>query len=311
MSLLIPCGLDLGNRRTKIHLLGKSASIPSVIGFDPPVVLGKKPVAFSLLFNIDDTDYELWFGRDTLACEEPRQGLHQVKYNISYIQQLFQGALYYWSKKHSYDIARLGKLNIVTSMPPGLFYNDQKMANKAKNAYKKAFSTGQSHMKIRPAKGEAIQIVTQFAGLQPEAALFGRSTLRKGKLILVIDLGGGTTDVVLFNGTAEPAFVKTYYNGLVRAYKTNPIDPQKIELKVLTNKKYWPSSLVAYYDAILNFIVQLIVEMQKGPDVIYIIGGGADLMPPSIQSQFKQLAKDVYIKGQYVNAIANWKEASE
>jgi hypothetical protein len=197
-------------------------------------------------------------------------------------------------------------------MPPGL-YQKATLKRKAEIAYKDAFNTGQSHMKIRPQPKDAIQIVTQFNSLQQEAVLFGSMLDRENKLILVVDLGGGTTDIVLFNGSPKPAYKRTFNNGLIRVYqKSDAVNPQKIELKILTNKGINSNQLLGYYNAILNLVVSVIRELPREPDEINIIGGAAKNRMPSIfQSQFKQLANNVYIKDQYVNVIANWKKASE
>jgi hypothetical protein len=311
MTETTPCGLDLGNRRTKIHLLGKSASVPTIIGLDEPIVYGRKAKSFSLLFNLGGIDRQFWFGRDVLMCEDFRQGTDQIKYNKSFVQQLFQAALYEWSKTHSINLDTLGTLNVVTSMPPGL-YNDLSMKSRAKRAYESAFNTGQSHMKIRPKPGEAYQIVTRFGGLQQEAVPFGLSLPRKNKLVMVVDLGGGTTDIAVFNGSPNPLYARTYNNGLISAYdKANRVNPQHVELRIFTTKNYRPKQLIGYYDTILNLLVRYIRELSPRPGEIHIIGGGAALMPKEYRSQFKTLARSVSIKDQYINAIANWKEASK
>lgn len=311
---MIPCGLDLGNRRTKIHLLGKSSSVPSVIGFDKPVVLGKneteiKAKAFSLFFRVDNRDHELYFGRDVLASQSILQEIDDSKYSKSYIQRLFQAVLYEWSLIHKQDLSQLGKLNIVTSMPPGQ-YQKNDIRRKAEKAYRSAFNTGQSHMKIRPAQGESIQVVTQFDSLVKEASLYGQDIPRSNQLVLVVDLGGGTTDFVLFNGSSRPIDSRSVNNGLFHVYqKIDMINPQKVELRIMSDKGYWPNQLISYYNSTRLMINAIIRALPKSPDRIDIIGGGAGLMPSQIQSQFKQLAKSVYIKDQYVNAIANWRKA--
>jgi hypothetical protein len=315
-KILTPCGLDLGNRRTKIHLFGLSASIPSVIGFDKPITLGRKgteikPMAFSLLFRANSSDYELWFGRDVLASQSILQEIDDSKYTKSHIQRLFQAVLWEWSRHHKQDISQLGKLNIVASIPPGQ-YQKPAIKRQAEKAYSKAFSTGQSHMKIRPAQGEAYQVVTQFDSLVKEASLYGQDIPRKGQLVLVVDLGGGTTDFVLFNGSSVPVDSRSVNNGLFHVYqKIDYINPQRVELRIISDKSYWPNQLISYFNGIRLMIQAITRELPKQPDRIDIIGGGANLMSGQLQSNFKQLAKSVYIKNQYVNAIANWKEAGK
>jgi hypothetical protein len=53
------------------------------------------------------------------------------------------------------------------------------------------------------------------------------------------------------------------------------------------------------------FIRRLPVTVSR----IYIIGGGAALMPTSVQKIIKQLAPQVTIEDEYANARANWLKA--
>jgi len=316
MALLIPAGLDLGNRSTQIHLLGKSASIPSVIGFDAPIIIGAKGTevkaqAFSLLFRVDDKDHQLWFGRDVLASQSILQEIDATKYSKVTIQRLFQAVLFEWASIHKQDLSTLGKLNIVASMPPGL-YQKPAILKLAESAYRSAFNTGQSHQKIRPVSGEAIQIVTKFGGLVREAVLFGQDIPRKNELVLIVDLGGGTTDFALFNGSDKPLDTKTVNNGLLHVYQdVDFVNPQKVELRIMSDRSYFPNQLLAYYNGIKLMISAVIRKLPRTPDKIYLIGGGAALMPKPIRASFKQLAREVIIKDQYVNAISNWKEAGK
>jgi hypothetical protein len=237
--------------------------------------------------------------------------LDESKYVASTIKQLFQAVLYHWSDIHKQDLSQLGKLNVVTSMPPGQ-YQKPGVKKQAEDVYRSVFKSGQSHMKIRPAPGEAHQIVTQFGGLVREATLFGQDIPSGNELVLVVDLGGGTTDFVLFNGSNVPIDSRTVNNGLFHTYqKIDYINPQRVELRIMSNKKYFPNQLLAYYNTIQMMIQAVIRPFPKPPDKIYIIGGGANLMPAPIKNSFKKLAKKVVVKDQYINAIANHKEASK
>lgn len=317
---IIDAGFDFGNRRAKLSIEGLNASIPSIYAFDKPIVLGKngteiKPKAFDLLFRVQDKgDVRLWFGNDTLASENTIQKLDAGKYSKSHIQRLFQAVLYQWSKQHGYNLSDLGKLNVCVSMPPGS-YQDLAKRKKAEIAYKDAFNTGQSHMKVRGK--ETHQIVTQFHSLVREAVVWGSEIPKRNELVLTIDLGGGTDDVVLFNGDIEPSDSKTYKTGLIRMYyKINPNDPTGVELKILKDKSYLPPALVSYFNQ-KELLVQLALRdlPEQRNKRVYLIGGGAAMInrQKAIRSVFISLLppKKVVIKDQYANAEANRLEASK
>ena len=313
-------GLDLGNRRTKVCINGLCASIPSQHSFDKPVILRngqeRKVSAFALLFRIaKDKDIRLWFGDDTLASKEIITELDQTKYSKLHIQRMFQAVLYEWSRKHNTPLSGLGKLSICVSMPPGS-YQKPKLRKAAESAYRKAFNTGQSHIQLRDGK-ESVQIVTQFHSLVREAVVWGSDIPRRGELVLTIDLGGGTDDVVLFNGSAEPIDSYSNNNGLIRVYsKINPANPALAELNILRDKSYTPTALMAYFSE-KKMLVQSSLRTlpERREKKVYIIGGGAEMIArqPEVKKEFTNLlpAKKLIIKGQYANAEANWKEASK
>jgi hypothetical protein len=317
MNQLTPVGLDLGNRRVKVCIDNLYASIPALYAFDKPTVLGKsgqeiKAKCFSLLFRIDKSkSVSLWFGQDVLGSQSTIQEIDEGKYTKSYIQRMFQAVLYQWSIQHKRDLSQLGKLNICASMPPGS-YQKPAARKRAEKAYRAAFNTGQSHMKIRPTRGEAIQVVTQFHSLVREAVVWGGDLPRRNELILTVDLGGGTDDIVLFNGSPEPIDSRTYKNGLIHTYhKINSSNPSQVELRIMKDKSYFPNELMSYYNQ-KKLMIQMVNRALPRPvDRIYIIGGGAALMPKVIKNSFSQLAGKVIIKDQYANAQANWKEASK
>jgi hypothetical protein len=315
-------GLDGGNRRWKIaiEIDGKilRASIPAQYAFDEPVILKsgqeRKTDAFSLLFHTGANVNFLHFGNDTLASENIIAEIDQAKYSKLYIQRMFQAVLYQWSLKHKIPISSLGKLNIVASIPPGS-YQKITLRKQAEKAYRSAFNTGQSHMKIRPAKGEAIQIVTRFHSLVREAVVWGSDIPRRGELVLVFDFGGGTDDIVLFNGSSEPIDSKSYKTGLIHTYhKINPATSPQVELRILRDKSYVPPALLSYFNQ-KKLMVQMALRSLPEPlnKKVYLIGGGAELISrqKTIKTGFAKLmpAKKLIIKDQYANAEANLKEA--
>lgn len=316
-------GYDFGNRRSKIAIEIDDkilcASIPSQYAFDRPAILKsgqeRKIDAFSLLFRVDKGDAKLYFGNDTLASENIITEIDQAKYTKSHIQRLFQAILYEWSQKYKIALSELGKLNICVSMPPGA-YQKPALKKQAEKAYKNAFNTGQSHMQVRDGK-QAYQIVTQFHSLVREAVVWGSDIPRRGELVLTIDLGGGTDDIVLFNGSDEPVDSKTYKTGLIRTYyKINPMNPAQVELRIFRDKTYNPPALLSYFNQ-KKLLVQLALrdlpeQMSKRA---YIIGGGAAMIArqKTIKAQFTKLMppKKLIIKNQYANAIANLREVSK
>jgi len=326
-------GGDLGNRRSKVAIEIDDkilcASIPSQYAFDEPVVLKsgqeRKIDAFSLLFRVDKNDKKkgdvrLYFGDDTLASESIITEIDQAKYSVLYIQRLFQAVLYEWSMKYKIPISELGKLNICVSMPPGA-YQKPALRKQAETAYRKAFNTGQSHMQIRDGKNvdgkNVSQIVTQFHSLVREAVVWGSDIPRRGELILTIDLGGGTDDVILFNGSSEPIDSKTYKTGLIRTYhKINPVNPTQAELRILRDKTYAPPALLSYFNR-KKYLVQMALRdlPERMSKKVYLIGGGAAMIARQkvIKAQFTKLMppRKLVVKGQYANAIANLREASK
>lgn len=308
-------GLDLGNTWTNICVLGKFAKIPSRVSFDcPPGQISPKtgqelkPRAFPLLFPQEDLTVTRWFGQDTLGAGSI-QKLDMAKYDPNHITVLFRAALYQWSKMHRVDLASLGKLNIVASMPPGLFKDQQK--NKlALTAFRKAFNRGQSHLKIRDEK-TSVQIVTQFQGLVREAVAFGQDIPRQGEFVLIVDIGGFTNDFALYNGSAEPLATWTDNNGLLAAYTDiDPLNPAQAELKILRTKKSGlPHQLTTFYNEVERRVQIIALRLPNPITKLYVIGGGAALMTSAIKNTFSPLADKVIFKNEYANCEANWRKA--
>lgn len=313
-------GLDFGNTRTKlcIEIDGKllCASIPSLYAFDndKPIIIGKsgqeiKAKTFSLLFKLseDAEDTVLWFGQDVLASQNTIHKLKAAKYNSSHISFFFRAALYEWNRKYKVGISSLGKLNIVASMPPGL-YQKRGLYSQALKAYRNAFNRGQSHVKIRDDK-ETIQIVSQFHSLVRETVIFGKEVPRKNEWVLVYDMGGETNDMALFNGSKEPVWSKTLHTGLLHTFsKMNSANSNLAELETLKDKD--SRSLISHYNNCENDIHK--IKSHYPFNRLYIIGGGAALMPIVVRPTFMSLANKVIIsKDEFTNVRANWKEASK
>jgi hypothetical protein len=318
-------GLDIGNTWTNICVSwpgcdeGLVAKIPSRYTHKKPAgrpnkggQLGK-PQAFELIFTQKDNGViRLWFGQDTLSIPSI-QKLDMQKYNAAHIQILAKAVLSQWEtthKRHGVDLSQLGQLNIVASMPPGLF-EDSAAYNMALKAYKDAFNKSpQSHPKIKRPGKPTVQIVTRFNGLVQEAVHWGEDTPRKGEWILVIDLGGGTRDWALFNGSDTPLGKGTSNNGLLDAYaQINPLNPAMAELEILRNKKKQWQELTIYFSDVEMGIQQITRKLPYDIDRLYIIGGGASLMPNSVQQSIKTLAPKVIFKDEYTNCRANWLKA--
>lgn len=309
---MIAVGLDIGNSWTKICIRGKVSKIPSRYAFQrPPGAISQKtgqelkPVAFHLFFQ---DDIPLWFGRDTLGIGAIHK-LDMSKYDAEHISILFRAVLYQWGKNHKVDLSDLGKLKIIASMPPGLF--QKTAANKqAATAFRRAFNRGQSHVKIRDGK-KTVQIVTSFGGLIREAVAWGQAVPRQGEVVLTVDLGGGTNDYVLFNGSVEPLKTFTDNAGLLYAYsQIDPIDPAQAELRVLRNKKApLPHQLLTYFNDVERRIQMINLKLPKSVDRLYLIGGGVALMTSRIKATFAPLAPKVVIRNEFANCEANWRYA--
>ena len=325
---LTAVGFDLGNTWTNVCVSwpgcpdGLVAKIPSRYAYEEPPgqintsgQLGKAQAFWLRFIQENGSDLRLWFGQDTLAIPST-QKLDRAKYVSGHISILFRAALHRWEQthkegQHKVNLTRLGRLNVVASMPPGL-YQDTKTFNKAKGAYRLAFNgkTRQAHQKIRGDKG-TVQIVTQFGGLQQEAVAWGKEKPKRGEWVLTVDLGGGTEIYALFNGSDIPYKTKTSNTGLLHVFqRINPVDPGASELVILRNKKGpLPNQLLTHYSEvewrIQTFLRRLPVEVSR----LYIIGGGAALMPASAQKTIKQLASDVFISDEYATCRANWLKA--
>lgn len=323
---LTAAGLDLGNTWTNVCVSwpgcpdGLVAKIPSRYAYEQPLgqinasgQLGKAQAFWLRFIQENGSDLRLWFGQDTLAIPSI-QKLDELKYDAAHISVLFRAVLYQWFLTHraryKVNLGDLGRLNVVVSMPPGL-YQDARIFNKAKKAYEFAFNgkSKQSHQKIR---GEQpVQIVTQFGSLEQEAVAWGQNKPRRGEWVLTVDLGGGTDDYALFNGSDKPRETKTSNTGLLHIFQQiNPVDPGLAELEILRNKKGpLPPPLLTHYNEVERriqlFTRRLPVEVSR----IYIIGGGAALMPASAQKSIKQLASGVSISDEYATCRANWLKA--
>lgn len=312
---ITPTGLDLGNTCTNICIDGKFAKIPSRAAFErPPGQISDKTgqelkaKAFALLFSQKELTVTRWFGQDVLGVGSI-QKLDMAKYDPNHITVLFRAALYQWSKIHKVDLANLGKLNIVASMPPGLFKDQQK--NKlATLAFRKAFNRKQSHLKIRDGK-TSVQIVTHFQGLVREAVAFGQDIPRQGEFVLIVDIGGFTNDFALYNGSAEPLGTWTDNNGLLAAYSDiDPLNPAQVELKILRKKKGGlPHQLTTFYNEVERRVQIIALRLPNPITKLYVIGGGAALMTPAIRATFSPLADKVIFKNEYANCEANWRKA--
>jgi hypothetical protein len=319
---MTPVGLDFGRGYIKVAIeidgIVKCAKIPARIATARPpgqvsekTGLELKSKSFMLLIK----NQERWFGDDVLGV----QSFHEndiSKCSPEHISILFRAVLYKWSIQYKIDLNSLGKLHIIASMPPGDFKKPQ--LNKAVlTAYRKAFNTGQSHPKIRDGKN-AWQIVTKFSGLVPETAVWGSNIPRKGKLVLVVDIGYWTADYVWFNGSAIPAQTLSDNAGLLHAYSAiNPNNPGQAELKVLRlwSKGLLPDSdadkIMLAYNKIKGRIQETNSQLSRSPDKIYFIGGGAVLANKLVKQALSGLATEITYKNEYANAEANWHKANE
>lgn len=310
-------GLDTGNSRTQIvfEFGGKTirASIPSCYAMSRPpseisakTMQALKPKSFSLIFG----ERELWFGQDVLGGSSIQE-IGMSKYDPNHITILFRAVLYQACIANKVALADLGRLEIVASMPPGLYQEPAK--NKAAlTAFRKAFNRGQKHLRIRDGKKVSVQIVTKFLALQQEAVSWSQGHRRaRGPYSLTVDLGGGTNDYALFNGNTTPLKTWTDNAGLLHAYeRINRVDPGQAELQTLRNKNDLHDEVLVYFNEVKRKI-QLITLKLPGSEIaeLNIIGGGASLMTSKIKATFSPLAAKVYIRDEYANAEASHKTA--
>lgn len=314
MNNYTPVGGDFGNKWLNLCVAidGKLrlAKLPMAYAFDRParqVLPSGKEASKLQAFSMLAGDTKLWFGQDILSGPVI-QKMDDTKYDASHLTILFKAGLYAWSQRHKVDLASLGKLNVVVSMPPGAFA-DGRLRKLAESTYRKVFNRGQSHLHI-----DGAQVVTQFGGLQREAVGVISSIVRAETTTLIVDIGSGTVDYVLYNGGSEPIWSKSANVGLAHAFaRINPSNPNQAELDTLREKKALHPRIKIHFSDIEQRVVMIRRGMETTQPVekIVIIGGGAALMSPPIQSEFKKLAPSVTIKrdAEYQNAIQNWKAA--
>lgn len=309
MNAKEPCGIDFGNRWICLCLAGKIAKILAGYSLKRPPGqinsrgLENKVKAFCLIIG----GQKMWFGIDILGGPIVQE-LDDLKYDPKHIAILSQAAFYQWSKQYNKDLATLGTLYIVASMPPGAF-KDRRLNKQAESAYRKAFNRGQSHLKIRDGKN-TVQIVTQFGGLQREAVDAIGQTKRSKALTLIIDIGFGTVDFVLFDGGAEPSWSRSDNIGLAHAYQeVNSTNPQAVELALLRDKKNLPPPVQVHFNNIKNRIVMIRRILNSPIDKIILIGGGAAMMTPQLKLAFAPLANNLVVLDDKINARANYEKA--
>lgn len=310
-NTLIPCGLDFGNGRIDVCILNKVASMPAGFALKEPSPqiddqgIETKLKAFKLIVK----DREIWFDLDILGGPITRE-LDDLKYDPSYMSIIFSGILYKWGRQHGVELSTLGKLNVVASMPPGLF-SDRAKNKQAKNAYQATFNRRQSHLKIRDGK-TTTQIITQFGGLQRETV--GAINLTSlEKVILLIDIGYGTVDYALYVD-GELKFSKSENTGMLHAFQEiDPINPNLAELNYLRNKKNLPEEILVHFGMIKNRVAIIrrgLQSRQREIDRLIILGGGGTMMTPELKRNFGKLARSIVVKGTDVNVRANWKAAN-
>lgn len=331
MTKITAVGYDHGNTHCKgyIEIDGKvkTVSIPNGYSFDEPSgeisAEGRelKAKTFPMTFTRDGKDWVLWFGQDVLG-DISIQKIGGQKYNPDYLSVMFRATMFAWSAKHKIplkELEELGRLDIVASMPPGS-YQKHPLNKKAHQAYTDTFNGNPRHksalMWVRSPGKKSAQINTNFVALTQECALWGETAPRKAEkdeFVLVIDLGGGTTDLAIYNGSKVPIRVFTDKVGLLHTFsRMNPGNPAAAMLETLRHKKSLPKPVISYFDKIESK-VQLSVTDRLPVQKIYIIGGGAALMKGNkpVTDSFMTLAPTVIIKDEFANAEANWGKANE
>ena len=303
---ITPTGLDAGNSSFIVSINGKAAKVPAAYAIVRPlgqIKNGKEtaPKSFSLVID----NKTLWFGADVLTSPAFR-GLDEDKLDPKHLSILFRAVLYEWSRRHKIKLSTLGKLNVVCSMPPSPFAN-RKANAKAMAAYKATFNRRQSHMWVRDGSKVKAQIVTQFGGLEREAATYAIQQQQQAKtpVSMVADLGYGTSDYVVMEGP-EIRVTKSWPTGMLHTFeRMNPGNPYQAEAEILRDKTSMPPDLALYYSERREEITRIKRVIPREIRKITIIGGGAARMTPDIKSIFRGLADQVLFGNEYANALAN------
>lgn len=237
MLELTPAGFDMGNGWPKLAAYNQASKIPNWNTADKPkgmlntkTMLAAKPVAFPL--EIDGL--ARWFGQDTLSLPG-YQEIDSDKLKPNYIRMMFKATLYRWFTQHHVETEWLTsrRLNVVCGMPPEL-YQDRQARSKAEKVYQFAFNEKKPQYIKVPSK-PAIAFFTAFGGIKPETLAWRAVNKMKNGYTLLVDLGFGTSDLVLLHSNKEmPINTKSLNNGLLHSHnETNPISPWLAELDTM------------------------------------------------------------------------------
>ncbi|MHA2219747.1 MAG: ParM/StbA family protein, partial [Candidatus Hodarchaeales archaeon] len=237
MLQITPAGLDFGNGWIKISLDNKASKIPNWVTENEPkgllnsaTLLRGKAMGFPLEIKGDIR----WFGQDTLSLSGSYE-IDQDKLKPDYIRMMLKAVLWRWLDQHKINPEWLvnKRLSVVCGMPPEL-YESRAARNKAEKAYKFIFNQNKADYINIPNKS-AIPFYTSFGGLKPETLSWAIVNKLKPGYTLLVDLGYGTSDLVLLKkGHNGPVRTNSINNGLLHTHdESNPISPWLAELSAM------------------------------------------------------------------------------
>jgi hypothetical protein len=307
MLELTPAGFDLGNGWPKITLGNKASKIPNWSTVQEPkgrlnskTLLVAKPMAFPL----EISDEVRWFGQDTLSLAG-HQEIDSDKLKPDYIHMMFRSTLCRWLDQHRIDSEWLSsrRLNVICGMPPELYQNRQERS-KAEKVYRYVFNERRPQYIKQPNK-PGIPFFTAFGGLKPETMSWAIVNRLKPGYTLLIDLGYGTSDLVLLKkGHDGPVSTVSLNNGLLHSHhENNPVRPWEAELA--TMRGVLPTNYANITKAKIRQVARQLSLAQ-----LVIFGGGARLLDTETIKDLRGYARVVSLgKGYDEFSNARWFEA--
>jgi len=304
---LTPCGTDFGNGWIKVCLNGKASKIPNwSISSEPKgrlnekTMLTVKPVAFPLEISGNTQ----WFGQDTLSIAG-HQEIDQDKLKPDYIRMMFKASLLRWLDQHRVNPEWLSdkRLNVVCGMPPEL-YQDRMARSRAEKVYRFIFNQNKPDYIKQPNK-PGMTYFTAFGGLKPETLVWRGVNKPRNGFTLLVDLGYGTSDLVLLHSGQEmPIATTTLNNGLLHSHhETNPVRPWEAELSVMRGDK--PANYANVTKAKIRQVARQISLVQ-----LVVFGGGVQLLDAETIKDLKGYAENVTLgRGYDEFSNARWFEA--
>lgn len=261
-------------------------------------------------FNVYDT----LNSNDVMTIGDKKIVLGQGSFENEYVKhekENFLNLLFYSISK--VVDKKTKEVNLVTSIPAGQYELRYELEKYILENNHKKFKINDVQYDIMI---EEVMVVPEGYPLKASGTF---SECEKGNMIIVIDIGGGSTDIAIFDGNKN--FVKGEYirTGLLDLYREvkNVLDSKyRLQVTIEEAKLYFDGDLnllnkdVSYKQEImLNFIKKIVNELRgMYPDLmnsnIILTGGGATKVYKTFKNLYPQTIQVNDIKA---NAVGNYK----